>query len=224
MPEEISEELIVEIRYYVNKYNSKINVANKLGVSYDTVCFYTKDIKLKSRKMDTEYSGIYGKSLVLLKELMENGYAFSSKKYNTTHYVKMKKCFPKIRRTKMYGKMIYYLDDKSKLAAKALLESTNKKVISYYDLASVSKVFDINLSKKDKHRFVGKNRVNLIVKGIALMIILQERLMVSVVDFYIREYCKSVLPNAKKRQRIVRKQSLIISIYNIIHDYEAHSL
>jgi len=50
MKQELSEELIEKIRYYVNKYNSKINTANKLGLSYDTVRFYTKDIKLKSRK------------------------------------------------------------------------------------------------------------------------------------------------------------------------------
>jgi hypothetical protein len=150
MPEELSDEMIKKIRYYVKKYNSKINAANKLGLSYDTILFYTKDIKLKSRKKDVDYSGVYGKSLDLLKELMKTGYVFSSKSYNTTHYIKLKKYFPNIRRTKMNGKMIYYLDDKSKVAANAFLEVLNKKVISYHDLASVSQVFDINLSKKDK--------------------------------------------------------------------------
>jgi hypothetical protein len=143
MPEDLSEERINKIRNCVKRYNSKIDVANKLGISYDTVLFYTKDIKLKSRKKDVDYLGIYGKSLDLLKELLENGYAFSSKKYNTTHYVKLKRYFPQIRRTRMYGKMIYYLDDKSKLAAEALLEITNKKVMSCHELKQVFKVFNV---------------------------------------------------------------------------------
>lgn len=150
MSKEKSDEIVKKIRYYVKKYNSKIDVANKFGLPYDTVCFYTKDIRLKSRKKDVDYLGIYDKSLDLLKELMQNGYAFSSKNYNTTHYVKLKKYFPKIRRTKMYGKMIYYLDDKSKIAARALLDVSNKKVMSYQELKQVAKVFDTDLSKKEK--------------------------------------------------------------------------
>jgi hypothetical protein len=150
MPEELSDELIEKIRYYVKKYNSKINAANNLGLSYDTIRFYTNDIRLKSRKKDGDYLGIYGKSLDLLKELMKNGYAFSSKKYNTTHYVKLKKYFPSIRRTKINGKMIYYLDDKSKIATEAFLKASNKKVISYQELKQITKVFDTKLSKKEK--------------------------------------------------------------------------
>ena len=148
MPEELSEELIKEIRYYVTEYNSKIDTANKLGLSYDTVLFYTRDIKLKSRKKDSDYLGVYGKSLDLLKELVQNGYAFSSKKYNTSHYVKLKKYFPNIRRTEMNGKMIYYLDDKSKVAANALLKAINKKVMSYQELKQVGKVFDTKIDRK----------------------------------------------------------------------------
>lgn len=148
MTEELSDELIDKIRYYVKRYNSKINAANKLGLSYDTVRFYTKDIRLKSRKKNADYLGIYGKSLDLLKELFEKDYAFSSKKYTTTHYVKLKKYFPKIRRTKMYGKMIYYLDDKSKIAAQAFLKITNKKVMSYQELKQIERVFNTKLKKK----------------------------------------------------------------------------
>ncbi len=143
-------DLIKKIRYYVIKYNSKIDAANKLGLSYDTLLYYTKDIRLKSRKKDTDNLGIYGKSLDLLKELMKNGYAFSSKKYKTTHYVKLKKYFPNIRRAKIHGKMIYYLDDKSKIAANAFLEASNKKVMSYQELKQITKVFDTKLSKEEK--------------------------------------------------------------------------
>ena len=148
MPEELPHELIEKIRYYVKKYNSKINAANKLGLSYDTVLYYTRDIKFKSRKKEMDYLGINGKSLDLLKELLDKGYAFSSKKYNTTHYVKLKNFFPNIRRTKMHGKMIYYLDDRSKTAAQAFLKITNKKVISYQELKQIERVFNAKLKEK----------------------------------------------------------------------------
>jgi len=160
MAEEISYKLIKEIRYYVKKYNSKIDTANKLGLSYDTVLFYTKDIRIRSRKKDIDYRGINGKSLDLLKELMKNGYAFSSKKYNTTHYIKLKKYFPNIRRTKMHGTMIYYLDDKSIPAIKAFVEGLNKKVISYQELKNVAKVFDTSLNKEEKRKIISDNQPN----------------------------------------------------------------
>jgi hypothetical protein len=148
MPEELSDEMIKKIRYYVKKYNSKINAANKLGLSYDTVLCYTRDIKLKSRKKEMDYLGINGKSLDLLKELLDKGYAFSSKKYNTTHYVKLKNYFPNIRRTKIHRKMIYYLDDKSNIATNALLNNINKKVMSYQELKQIERLFNAKLKEK----------------------------------------------------------------------------
>jgi len=157
MTQEISDELIRKIRYYVRKYNSKIYTANKLGLSYDTVLFYTGDIRIKSRKKDVDYSGIYGKSLSLLKELMLNGYVFSSGKYGFKEYIKLKKYFPQIRRTKMYGRVIYYMGDKSKIAAQTLLKVSNKKVMNYQELKQVTKVFDTKLGKEEKiHYFSGE--------------------------------------------------------------------
>ena len=123
-------------------FSTHKRTGNKLGLSYDTVLFYTRDIRLKSRKMDIDYLGIYGKSLDLLKELLLNGYAFSSGKYGLKEYMKLKKFFPKIRRTKLYGKMIYYLDDKSIPALKAFVEGLNKKVISYQELKQIKNIFD----------------------------------------------------------------------------------
>jgi len=156
--EKLPVDLIEKIRYYVKKYNSKIDAANKLGLPYDIVLFYTKDIRIKSRKMDIDYSGIYGKSLELLKELMRNGYTFSSKKYGIKEYSKLKTYFPNIKRTKLHGKMIYYADDKSKIAANAFLEVLNKKVMSYQELKQITKVFDTTLSKKERtHYSTGEN-------------------------------------------------------------------
>ena len=77
----LSNDIIEKIKYFVKRYNSKIDTTNKLGLSYETILFYTRDIRIKSRKKDPEHAGIYGKSLELLKELMQNGYAFPSGKY-----------------------------------------------------------------------------------------------------------------------------------------------
>jgi len=150
MKQELSNELMSKIRDHVRKYNSKIDAANKLGLSYDTVLSYTRDIRIKSRKMDLEYLGIYGKTLDLLKELLKNGYTFSSGKYGLKEYIKLKEYFPQIRRIKMYGRMIYlyYLDDKSKFAAKALLEVTKRKVMSYQGLKEIAKVFGVDTNGK----------------------------------------------------------------------------
>jgi hypothetical protein len=73
---------------------------------------------------------------------MYNYYAFSSGKYGLKEYIKLKRCFANIRRTKMHGKMIYYLDDKSTIAAQAFLKITNKKVISYQELKQIERVFN----------------------------------------------------------------------------------
>ena len=48
----------------------------------------------------------------------------------------------------MYGRMIYYLDNQSKIAANELLKVSNKRVMSYQELKQVTKVFDTNLKKE----------------------------------------------------------------------------
>lgn len=166
MSQNISNELVKEIRCYVKKYNSKIDTANKLGLSYDIVLFYTKDIRINRKNIRKnlseeepqikpyirtyeKYRSIRGKSLDLLKELVKNGYAFSSKEYGQKQYIKLKKDFPNIRRTKMHGKMIYFLDDKSNIAANAFLNTINKKVMSYQELKQIAKVFDNKFEKED---------------------------------------------------------------------------
>ena len=189
MPEELSDELIRNIRHYVKKYNSKIYTANKLGLSYDTVLLYTKDIRIKSRKKDPEYNGIYGKSLDLLKELMLNGYAYSSGNYNIQHYLKLKKYIPQIRRKKLYGKMIYYLDEKSSITLQAFLENSKKKIISYQELKQITNIFDTDLSKDEKYRYIDKSKdskvKSLEVKNISLAFFLHsEVLSVSLKHFY----------------------------------------
>ncbi len=58
----------------------------------------------------------------------------------------------------MYGKNIFFLEDKKDIAARFFLENVKRKVISYHELKQITKVFDTNLSKKEKDVFLGKNK------------------------------------------------------------------
>ncbi len=57
----------------------------------------------------------------------------------------------------MYGKTIFYLDDKSDIAAKALLENIKYK-IGYNELNEVVKVFNIQLKPDEKSQFITKRK------------------------------------------------------------------
>jgi hypothetical protein len=169
MSEVLSDGQIQEIRYYVKKYNSKIDVANKFGLSYNTVLFYTRDIQIKRSKIKhnvikrtpmkitiNHSRSISGRSLNLLKELVKNGYALSSDSYGLEEYIRLKKDFPQIKRMRMYGRVIYFFDGKEKIVEKALLEALNKKVISYQEIKQITKIFNSKLENKDKDKHLQK--------------------------------------------------------------------
>ena len=61
------------------------------------------------------------------------------------------------RKVRMYGKTIFYLDDKSDIAAKALLENIKYK-IGYNELNEVVKVFNIQLKPDEKSQFITKRK------------------------------------------------------------------
>lgn len=44
------------------------------------------------------------------------------------------------------------------MAVRAFLENVNKKIISYQELKQVTRVFDVNLSKKEKDAFLLKKQ------------------------------------------------------------------
>ena len=50
-------------------------------------------------------------------------------------------------RSKMHGKMICSIDEKSKIAAQTLLETSKKKVMGCQELKKVAKVFDVKSEK-----------------------------------------------------------------------------
>lgn len=58
----------------------------------------------------------------------------------------------------MYGKNLFFLEDKKDVAAQGFLDNVKRRIISYHELKQITRVFDTNLSKKEKDVFLGKNR------------------------------------------------------------------
>ena len=157
----IPQELRGKIRQEVLSGKSKRRVSIELGVSQNTVLYYTKDICLTPfRRIRTQ-----DRRLELMKALLRDGYALASDKYGTQEYYKLKEHFPSISKVKMHGRVIFFLEGKEDIAIRALLENMQKKIISYHELKQVTKVFATNLSGKDKHMFLLKNRARKLFKN-----------------------------------------------------------
>ena len=151
MAKAFSKQTIHEIRKLVLSGMSKYAVAKTLQISRSAVYYHTKD--LPSNKPGNR--GIRGKTLELLKELLKNGYVVSSAdKSSNLHTIK--KHFPHVKRTQIDNKSVYYLDDKKKQALKAMIEQKQSKIMRYADLSTMTTVFDVQLKKREKQRFLSK--------------------------------------------------------------------
>lgn len=153
MGKKLSSEQKNKIRKEVLSSKTKYSVAKEMGISYQLVYYYTQDIP-SSKPGRSE---IRGKTLELLKQLLTEGYV-NSIRGKGQNFRTLQKHFPMIRRSQVDGKSIYYLEDKNKKALQAMIGSKKSRIISYQDLASMSKVFNVNLKKAEKHEFLGKKR------------------------------------------------------------------
>ena len=54
----------------------------------------------------------------------------------------------------MYNKTIFYLDEKSDIAAKAFIKEIKKKNISYQELNQIIKTFNVQNNKQEKKQFL----------------------------------------------------------------------
>jgi len=157
----IPEELIKKIREEVKNGKTKRQVAIQYRLNDRTVYYHTRDIcSYPLRKMRVQ-----DKKLELMKDLMRDGYALSSKKYNTNTYTELKKYFPSICKVKMYNRVIFYLKDKKDLAAHAFIENSERKIISYQELKQVTRVFEAELDIKEKRSIISKNRAGKLFKN-----------------------------------------------------------
>lgn len=152
--------LIREIRERIQSGKSKYQVSKELGVSYSTVVRLTRD--LPSNKPG--FPGIRGKTLQILQRLLTDGYVVDADPERIRH---LRKYFPEIRMAVIGRKHICYLDEKAKMAALAFLEMENKKVISYQELKSITKVFGVKLENEEKRQIIGRKENNLPIKNIA---------------------------------------------------------
>ncbi len=152
MSSKYSKKLIKKIRKEVRSGKTKYSVAKEMRVPDKVVYYHTRDFPSKNPGR-TE---IRGRTLDTLKTLLTEGYVDSNTK-NSGNLRTLQKHFKAIKRTQVNGKKaVYYLEDKNKKALQSVIENKGFKVISYYDLARMSSVFDVNLSNKEKTGFIGR--------------------------------------------------------------------
>jgi len=149
----LTKETIKRIRAEVLNGKSKYQVAKELGITRKTVYYHTRDIPSKNPGR-TE---IRCKTLELLKELLQEGHV-NCRSQCSQNFHTLQKHFPVIKRAQVAHKAVYYLEDKNKEVLTALLEGKRSKVINYQDLASISKMFHLQLRKNEKYTLLDKNK------------------------------------------------------------------
>ena len=174
----ISNDLKKKIREKVKSGKTKRQVAIQYGVTDRTVYYHTRDICLYPLKN----LRVQDKKFELMKDLLRDGYAFASRKYNTREYNELKKHFPCICKVKMYNRVVFYLEDKKDNATRAFSENSQRKIISFQELKQVTKVFDSYLNIKEKREIIDDNRSKKLFQK-------EESMDDSLAFFYIRDYC-----------------------------------
>jgi hypothetical protein len=148
----MTSEIIDRIRKEVVGGKTKYQVAKEMNISAKLVYYHTNDLP-NSTPGRTE---IRGKTLILLKQLLAEGYAYSGHN-STPNFRTLQKHFPVIQRAQINGKKtIYFIDDKNMIALKAIMKNRKSKIISYHELSKISKLFNVRLSPIEKDDILGK--------------------------------------------------------------------
>lgn len=174
-------------------------------MKFGAVYYHTQDLP---NHMYPE-RGLVGKTLDLLKELLKEGYVVSTGE-NTHQLRRLKRYLPMIQRSQVGRGAVYYLDDKNKIALKSIIQHSKSKIFCYQELAEISNVFDVNISKKEKISLLGKKQSKTPYKTNVLKVILLPEMMISVVDFYIRRYCEN------KTYEVIFYLIVQIGIYRLV--------
>jgi hypothetical protein len=148
MSRRVSKETIKQIRKEVLSGKSNYQVARELEISETTVRNHTKDIARPKNVGPCIKKEQFG----LFRQLLRDGYVYT--KSNRTHLRGLQKHFPMIKRANYKGRSLYFLEDYNKTALNAMIKQKESKVISYRDLSSMSKIFDIKLSSKEKKKVI----------------------------------------------------------------------
>jgi len=99
---------------------------------------------------------IDGEALEILKELLRDGFVYTGKRRNKLRF--LQRLFPVIKRAQFKNKSIYYLEDKNKFALQEMMKQDTSRVISYQELAKMTKVFNTDIEIHQKRTFLSKNR------------------------------------------------------------------
>jgi len=150
---QFSEEFIQQIREEVLSGKSKYQIAKDRGLKFSAVYYHTQDLPNHVYREE----GLTGKLLDLLKELLKEGYIVSTRE-NTQRLRRLQKHLPMIQRVQVGRGAVYYLNDKNKIALQSIIQHRKSKIFCYQELAEISNVFDVNLSKKEKIDLLGKKQ------------------------------------------------------------------
>ena len=201
----ITDELRKKIRKQVKKGQTKRQVAIQNNVTERTVYYHTRDIKLYCLKK----LRIQDKKLELMKDLLKGGYGFSCSKYSSKEYYELKKFFPTIQKTKIYNRVIFYLEDKKNYATKSFIKKTQRKIISYHEIKNITRVFNSKLNIKEKKDLIDINHSKKHHSN------KKKPSKDSLAFFYIRIYCSEIEDNSLEMVGAIStllKSLLIVSV------------
>jgi len=196
----LPKEIIAQIRNKVQGGKTKFRVSREHNIPKTTVYRITEDLPSRS----CGWPGIRGETLQVLQKLVTHGY-FVDRCHNTKQrYIQLKKYFPTVCKVRIYGKNIFFIEGKEDAAVRALLGVIEKKIVSYQELKQITKIFNTDLSRKEKETFLFKNRARRVVKnqGVQKESSLREN-RDSFSFFYIRGYCRST----RVIQRLIAPES-----------------
>jgi cytochrome c-type biogenesis protein CcmH/NrfF len=193
----VSADVKEKIRNEVNMGKTEAQVAKEMDLP---VAIVSKISAAEYGHKGKKRADISLREFLLLQELMDKGYAFSCKRYGLKQYQMLKEKFPSICRVKMHGRVIFFLEDKEAIAARAFLGDMRRKIISYKELKRVMNLFHTNLPQQEKQAFLLKNRARKLFgnRGVQKERALREK-GDSFSFFYIRRYCinQLVFPDEK---------------------------
>ena len=139
--------LIEKVREMTYELENKAEVARRLNIPYHRVTAFTQDIRI--------HNIVFGeKTPSLLKEIIEKGYAYLSN-WKSSHIRILKKHFPSIQVVRFKGGSVAFLEVHKDDAMREMLKHTNKKVWSYKELSSITKLFNSDLTGREKRALVG---------------------------------------------------------------------
>jgi len=135
-----------KVRERVKNGETKRFVAETTGICYDCVRGWTRDIAV-NRDNDNRGVLIRGKTLTIVKDLMEKGYSLE----NVPLYTKitLKKYFP-VKTARIKRNIIFYLEERNEEAFRAFLDSFEVKAFTQHQINSMALAFGIKDASKAK--------------------------------------------------------------------------